>query len=101
MTKSDVINRFIYPALEELRDDLKHPELLVLAPETTLFGSRSALDSLNMVSLLVEIESLIADELDVSIVLANEKAMSRQHSPFRSVDTLSDYIVELLAEEGI
>jgi acyl carrier protein len=67
--------------------------------ETTLYGKKSILDSLGLVSLIVAVETAIEEELDVSITLADEKAMSQKNSPFKTIGTLADYIFLLLEEQ--
>lgn len=67
--------------------------------ELRLFGGESLLDSMGLVSLIVLIEEEIEDKYDISVVLADEKAMSRRTSPFARVSYLVDYIFELLNQE--
>jgi hypothetical protein len=64
-----------------------------------LFGGESLLDSLGLVSLIVLIEEEIEDKYNLSVVLADEKAMSRRTSPFARVSYLVDYIFEVLNQE--
>jgi len=64
--------------------------------ELKLFGGESLLDSLGLVSLIVSIEEAIDDKFNTSIILADEKAMSRRTSPFSRVSSLVDYILELV-----
>jgi hypothetical protein len=47
------------------------------------------------VAFLIDVEELFLDE-DIQIALSDERAMSQSKSPFRSVETLTDYIAELL-----
>jgi len=61
-----------------------------------LFGGESLLDSLGLVSLIVSIEESIEDRFNISLILADEKAMSRRTSPFAKVSYLVDYIFELI-----
>ena len=63
-----------------------------------LLGPESSVDSLGVVNLLVTLEQNIEDEFNVNITIADEKAMSQKHSPFRSVGTLIEYIQLLLNE---
>jgi hypothetical protein len=67
--------------------------------EIKLFGGESLLDSLGLVSLIVSIEEAIEDQFNTSIILADEKAMSRRTSPFSRVSYLVDYILELINAE--
>ena len=69
---------------------------LIHGEELKLFGGDSLLDSLGLVSLIVSIEEAIEDQFNKSIILADEKAMSRRTSPFSRVSYLVDYILELI-----
>ena len=44
----------------------------------------------------VSVEENIEDEFDQSILLADEKAMSSEESPFSNVNSLSNYVASLL-----
>ncbi|MBV9948441.1 MAG: hypothetical protein JOZ69_16440 [Myxococcales bacterium] len=65
---------------------------------TVLVGPAAVLDSIGVVSLIVDIEQRIEMEHDVSVTLANEKAMSQKSSPFRSVGVLADHICASIAQ---
>lgn len=52
------------------------------------------LDSLGLVTLIVDLEERLLDDLGIAVTLATGDALSRRHSPFRTVGTLSDYVVE-------
>ena len=56
------------------------------------------MDSLALVSFIADLEDKISDEFEKDIILADEKAMSQRTSPFRSVETLTNYIQKLLEE---
>ena len=63
-----------------------------------IFGDNTLFDSLGVVSLIVAVEQAIEDNYNISITLADEKAMSQKHSPFGTVGSLADYIMVLLDE---
>ena len=88
----------IYEAIDELNETLDEP--IEKSDSTQLFGSKSKLDSMGLVNLIVTVERLIDEKYGKTITLASEKAFSRSSSPFRTVQTLSEYISELLAEEN-
>ena len=69
--------------------------------DTRLFGGTGVLDSLGLVNLIVSIEEAVESEFNVSIILADEKAMSRRTSPFSSVKNLIQYIEELLTNKSV
>lgn len=62
-----------------------------LEESATIIG---VVDSLDFVSLLVEIEGCILDKTGDSIDITAEKAMSRKTSPFKTIGSLIDYIYE-------
>ncbi len=62
-----------------------------------IFGPEGVLDSLDLVNFLADLEYRLGQEFDRELVLASEKAMSRSRSPFRDVNALAGYIMELLA----
>jgi acyl carrier protein len=66
--------------------------------DSPLLGPDSAVDSLGLVMIVTAFEAAVNDQFDAAIVLANEQAMSRRHSPFRSVAALSEYTLELLRD---
>ena len=70
----------------------------VLSESTPLIGRSSAVDSLGLVQLIVEVEQRLEQERDLTITVADDRAMSQKSSPFRTVGTLTDY-VQMLVEE--
>jgi acyl carrier protein len=85
----------IYAVIDDLNQTRASSSALAKDPATALFGAQSVLDSLGLVNLIVGVEQRIADDLDLPITLADEKAMSQRNSPFRTVDTLADYILSI------
>jgi acyl carrier protein len=65
--------------------------------KTILFGPESALDSMGLVNVVIDVETRFLSQ-GYTISLTSEKAMSRKNSPFRTVSTLADYIEELINE---
>jgi acyl carrier protein len=61
--------------------------------ETHLIGPGAVLDSMGLVTLILEIEQRLEAEHGLTLVLADERAMSQKNSPFRSVQSLTDYVV--------
>ena len=66
--------------------------------DTHLIGGNSPLDSISLVSLIVEIEQQVNDRFGVMITLADDRAMSETRSPFRTVGTLAALIAQRLGE---
>jgi len=73
---------------------------LVKSEDMTLFGPGTVLDSFELVRLILSIERKIDEEFGVRVTLADEKAMSQRSSPFRTVETMANYIVQLMEESN-
>jgi D-alanine--poly(phosphoribitol) ligase subunit 2 len=95
----DKISRIVLAAIEEYNAAYNQKIPVELVENTPLYGKAGVIDSLGLVSLIVMIEEAIEDELDVSLILADEKAMSQKTSPFLRVGLLVDYIDRLIDEE--
>lgn len=70
-----------------------------LTADSALFGKEGMLDSLGLVSLVVAVEQAIEDKFEVSVALADEKALSQSSSPYRTVNTLAEYASEQVKEQ--
>ena len=88
----------IYRAVDWINGELPPDRQLIKAPETRLLGSETALDSMHFVSLIVTIEREVEDAFGVALTLADERALSMKVSPFRSIQSLADYIGLLLRD---
>ena len=82
-------------AIDELGGKIVEP----VGESTALFGPESMLDSIALVSVVLDIEQRLDEEADVKVRLMDERALSRRHSPFRSIGTLVDYVTELREAE--
>ena len=59
-------------------------------------GPRAIVDSLDLVSFIAAVEEACSDTYNLEISLVTEAALSRRHSPFRTIETLADYVQELI-----
>ena len=83
--------------LAALGRELGKPALEQADGQTRLFGETAALDSIGLVTLIADLEEDIRIATGKTVTLADEKAMSRLTSPFRRVDLLAEYVVEIVA----
>ncbi len=65
-----------------------------IGADTPLFGPNGALDSIGLVSVVVELEQKLSDRAGRAISLMNDRALSRTRSPFRTVGSLAEYARE-------
>ena len=93
------IQNIIFQALKNLADELENPEIENPNVQTKIYGNEGNLDSLALVSFITDVEEMIDLEFNTNITLADEKAMSSRNSPFKDVETLTQYIQNLLEEK--
>ena len=86
----------VLEVVKEIGEEQENEALINATEDTRLFGAN--LDSMGIVFVVTELAERIADELDVMLTLADERAMSQKTSPFRSVKTLAKYADTLVAE---
>jgi acyl carrier protein len=98
MNDPENIAAAIYRTVDWINGELPQDRQLAKAPETRLLGSESALDSMHLVSLIIAIEREVEDTFGVALTLADERALSMKESPFRSIQSLADYIGILIID---
>jgi hypothetical protein len=90
MTAEEISN-LVLQAIERV-NLVRKPEARVEVSSTAaLFGGGSPLDSLGLVSLLIDIEEALQDR-GIAVTLSDARAMSQSSSPFRDVPALVQYI---------
>lgn len=94
----NVVLTVIYDSLDEVNADLEHP--VEKKEDAPLFGPNSVLDSMGLVHLITAIEEKLEEKTGKYISIADERAMSLTSSPFRTVRTLADYVMELVNEQS-
>lgn len=97
MNRSE-IQRVIFDAIEMSNNVREDDQKIPVSEKTELYGQHGNLDSMGLVSFLIDIEESMLDR-DIQISLSDEKAMSQTRSPFRNVETLTDYIETLITEQ--
>ena len=95
----DVLGEILFPAVDEAKPTIESAAGLEKSADSPLFGD-GGLDSMGLVQFIVMVEERIEDRTNVQLTLASDKAMSRKSSPFKSLQSLAEYISECLAEEG-
>ena len=63
-------------------------------------NEESLFDSMALVAFVSAVETKILDTLGKDISIVSEKAFSQQHSPFKTMETLGNFIEKLLEESG-
>ncbi|QOX65172.1 hypothetical protein FRZ06_18360 [Anoxybacterium hadale] len=94
----ETVEELIQEAILELNEQLDEDRKISYSEDLKLIGVNAALESISFVTLIAILEDLISDRLGKNILIVNDRAFSQERSPFRSVESLSDYVTGLLHE---
>ncbi|NTU77967.1 MAG: hypothetical protein HGA45_00955 [Chloroflexales bacterium] len=94
----DVCVQIVIASLKEVLVMNDTPAPATIDEATVLVGDDAVLDSLGVVSLIVEIEQRLEMDHSIAVTLASDRAMSQRNSPFRTVGVLGDYISATIKE---
>lgn len=97
MEKTEIL-KIVLDQINQLKETLPDDKKFEVNEATILFGNGSGIDSLSLVSVIVDLESVFSNEYGFDISLTDDRAMTRAISPFENVKTLVDYIHELTSE---
>ena len=95
------ILKTVYGAIDELNAQLPPGVSVEKSLDAPLYGASGKLESLDFVTLVMEVEEKIKAEFGVDITIADEHLLSKEQSPFSSVQTLVEYLKEVLEQEGV
>jgi hypothetical protein len=98
MLNKGAIQAIILQALNNINEERSSDEQLKVDLHTRLFGTDAVLDSLSLVSVIVDVESAVSEQAGCDICLTDDRAMSQEISPFTDVNALTAYIELLLSE---
>ena len=92
----EMIEMVVRDAIEELNSQFD--DAIEYDKAVRLIGKDASIDSMSFVTLISIIEELIDDRLGKDIEIVSDKAFSQKSSPFQTIETLEDYLLELIEE---
>lgn len=100
MTKREKIEQAVYRAVDELNSQLPEDNRLEKSLDAPLYGNKGKLESLDFVTFIMEVETKVQEDFGIDLVLTDENLLSKQHSPFGTLETLIDYLDKTLKIDG-
>jgi acyl carrier protein len=98
MIDREQVRSIVVDALQSVIQQRPAAQRLVPGDQTQVYGAGGMLDSLELVNLVIELEQRLEEQFSAVVTLADERAVSQQQSPFRSVPSLVDLVVSRLDE---
>jgi acyl carrier protein len=90
--------QIVKSVVEGLSHELGYDVLHRVTADTPLFGGADSIDSLSLVRIVAEVERAAEEKMGKRVLLADERAMSRRNSPFRTVGTLAELLNERIGQ---
>lgn len=67
--------------------------------DTLIYGTHEGISSLMLVRLIVDLEEAIETKSGLFVTIADEKILSARTSPFANLRNLTDFLMQLMAEQ--
>jgi acyl carrier protein len=99
MAERERIVTAVYAAVDELNSQLPPGVTVEKSLDAQLYGGSGKLESLDFVTLVMEVEEKINAEFGTSMTIADENLLSKEKSPFSTLGTLIEYLAETLKQE--
>ena len=100
MATDERVSKAVFSAVDELNKQLPAGVSVEKSLDAPLYGAGGKLESLDFVTLIMEVEEKINAEFGTDITIADENLLSKQKSPFSTLRTLIEYLEELLKQPG-
>jgi len=96
MDDNDRVRQTVERVIDAMNDEFPEGKRLSKSPSAVLFGPEGSLDSLGLVDLVMRIQEAILDEYGLAVAVANEDVLVSGGGPFRTVETLTDHVADVL-----
>jgi acyl carrier protein len=100
MASDERVSKAVFSAVDELNTQLPAGVSVEKSLDAPLYGAGGKLESLDFVTLIMEVEEKINAEFGTDITIADENLLSKAKSPFSTLRTLIEYLEELLKQPG-
>ena len=91
-----IAKKIVEQAIANICNDPSAKVVIVNSPDFPLLDNNSTIDSLTLVNLFIEIESLIEKDLGIEISIVTENSFESDSQPFKNVASLISHVDELL-----
>jgi acyl carrier protein len=98
MATDERVSRAVFSAVDELNTQLPAGVSVEKSLDAPLYGAGGKLESLDFVTLIMEVEEKINAEFGTDITIADENLLSKAKSPFSTLRTLIEYLEELVKQ---
>ena len=89
--KLDSVKKIVMDGLNYVlvENDIKN---IFVDENTEIFGSKSIIDSLQLINLIVKIEEDVYDQSGKEIIVVDDEAIIGENSPFQTIQSLAEFV---------
>jgi len=88
------IEKLIFNTIDTVNSDLGIE--IEKSRKSEIIGGASPLDSLGVISFLMELESNVENSLGIEITLVNDDVLSKDDNPLKNVGTIIDHLKHII-----
>lgn len=99
MPGDERISKAVFAAVDEVNEQLPKGVSIEKSLDAPLYGATGKLESLDFVTLIMEVEEKINAEFGTDITIADDNLLSKEKSPFSTLGTLIEYLHDLVKEQ--
>jgi acyl carrier protein len=92
------IHEIVVDAIKAVSSGLQGGGPALLESDTCIYGNSGFMDSVGLVALVLEIERQLEEKCGITLPIMDDKAFSKQHSPFRSLSALEGYVTQRITD---
>lgn len=96
--QKESITKIVYDAIDEINSELINKKI-EKSLNSEIYGTKDLLDSFELVNFIVSIEEKVEERLSKILDLTDDKAISKDYTPFANVETLVDFIATRINEK--
>lgn len=93
------IETLLIDVIQEQDLYLDQPVDMSAGGDTILYANDGQLDSLSLITIIADMEKQILIRYGVKLQLANERDLSTENSPFKTLSKMHEFILEKLENE--
>ena len=82
----------IFEAIKEVNKQQPPEYQLILNKDEFLISDKSCIDSLGLITLLINIEEKISNKFKINLNLLDEKLISEESTPFETLSSLASWL---------
>ncbi len=95
MTTRERVEAAVLDAIDEINAQQPAGKVVKKSLDAVLYGAGGGFDSLGLVNVVVAVEERV-EAFAGPVTIADDRAMSREHSPFATPGALIDYVTALV-----